>query len=134
MLISWNDDFALGYDIIDAGHHLVIEAVNRINEAEENECGRAVAREMLAVVEDHFKRQFAHEEALMLLSRSVSMIAHKAEHQDALAMLAALRPQVDDPAHGVTMVLMNLVAFLNNHLRGSDVDEFGSGHGYRRAA
>lgn len=123
MLVAWNDELSLGYDVIDSGHKLVIEAINRLNA-----CGAAEARHVVAtslrMLQDHLPKQFHHEETLMMIAGSPHLPAQRAEHSCFLAALKALNTSFDNGENVLNLLLLNLVAFLKGHLRGSDLEEF----------
>ncbi len=135
MLVYWEDNIhALGYDVIDAGHRLMIDVINRLNTYDRKRGERDVVGESLAGLERQMARQFHHEEAVMVLSRSQRLAEHRRAHGRFLDTLAALRHRHEAGEDVVALVLVNLVAFLTSHLRGDDVDEFTATRVGRRAA
>lgn len=126
MWVHWRDDaHALGYEVIDAGHRLMVDAINRLDTFDRANGERDLVGECLAGLERQMARQFHHEEAVMMLSRSPRLADHQRAHDRFMEALATLRRR---HAHGedvVALVLVNLVAFLSSHLRGDDVEEFG---------
>ncbi|HSV29951.1 MAG TPA: hemerythrin domain-containing protein [Candidatus Omnitrophota bacterium] len=124
MLVAWNDEHALGYDVIDAGHRLVIDAINRLNQCTGHHADRPVVGEVLQMLDGQLARQFHHEEALMMVSRSRRLEAQRHEHRRMMDTLAHLRASFEAGQQVSSLLLLNLVAFLKSHLRGSDVEEF----------
>lgn len=134
MLAIWKDEYGLGYNIIDSGHRLVIEAINRLNQAGTPDQGRMVVAQMLPALEGHLIRQFEHEGAMMRLARSPAQIEHEAEHLRLLTVLAVLSECHQRGGEAADLLLLNLVCFLAAHLRGTDADTFACENGQCRAA
>lgn len=124
MLISWNDDeHSLGFEVIDAGHRLVVDCINRLNACDH----RAASRETATVLRQltaQLARQFHHEEAVMMLSRSPHLAEQRTAHHRMMATLAHLADRHRSGESVRALLLLNLVAFLGSHLRGADVEEF----------
>jgi hemerythrin-like metal-binding protein len=124
MLISWDECHTLGNDIIDRGHHLMIEAVNCLNAATSLEQSRRQIDRWLPLVTAQLARQFEHEAAVMAVTRMPGREEHEAEHAaflDVLTMLAEDHARGEDVS---AVLLLNLVCFLGAHLRGMDHDAF----------
>ena len=124
MLVSWDENHTLGNDIIDRGHHLVIEAVNCLNAAVTSADAHTVTGRWLPVLSTELTRQFEHEAALMTLSRHAARAEHEAEHAKFLEVLATLSADFARGEDVSNVLLMNLVCFLGSHLRGTDHDTF----------
>ncbi|MEW5727773.1 MAG: hemerythrin domain-containing protein [Pseudomonadota bacterium] len=126
MLVHWRDDaHALGYDVIDTGHRLMVDAINRLNAFDRANGERDVVGECLADLERQMARQFHHEEAVMMLSRSPRLAEQQRAHDRFMEVLATLHRRHDHGEDVVALLLVNLVAFLSSHLRGDDMEEFG---------
>lgn len=126
MLVSWNDRYASGIDIIDTGHGLVIEAINALNETTTARNGRAVAGCMLPALRRHLAGQFTAEEALMAGLPADQRVSHRAEHAHLSETLDFLQNQHDAGADVSGPLLLNLVCFLVSHLRASDAECYAS--------
>lgn len=133
MLVEWNDEFALGDEVIDAGHRLVIEAINRLNAATTPAESAAVVARMLPALSNHLARQFEHESRLMA-HRGHAAAEHEAEHRRLLHVLAVIEQGRDAGAEMSAALLLNLVCFLATHLRGTDGDTFAPALPQRKAA
>jgi hemerythrin-like metal-binding protein len=124
MLVSWNDHDTLGNDIVDRGHHLVIEAINCLNAAiSPSDCHAATSR-WLPVLTTELTRQFGHEAAVMTMSRHCARAEHEAEHARFMDVLATLAEDFAKGEDVSAVLLLNLVCFLGSHLRGTDHDTF----------
>lgn len=118
MLVSWDGDHATGYDFVDDGQRLIIEAINRLNAATTPCQCDAVVDQMLTVLIQTLTRQFGHEDALLMRTPSPENDAHAAEHRNFLTTLNALKNTQGDDVP--VMLLLSLIAFLAQHLRGTD--------------
>lgn len=124
MLVVWNSDDTLGYDIVDNGHRLVIETVNRLNAATAPAQCRGVVDQMLAVLGDHLTRQFQQEDARLTQSRWSGRDSHTTEHREMLTVLNQLSQAHAQGDEVADILLLNLVSFLGHHLRGTDRADF----------
>lgn len=122
MLVSWNDHFALDIDIVDAGHGLVIEAINQLNEAATPADSTRVAAAMLPQLRRHLGAQFEAEAALLAGLRADRHAEHEAEHRRLLDVLDTLATA--QPPDMAGALLLNLVCFLVSHLRATDADTY----------
>lgn len=134
MLVSWNDHFALGIDIIDSGHALVIEAINQLNEATNPAESERVARHMLPLLQRQLDGQFAAEGRLLAqLPATTERARHETEHRQLLSALDAISRAQSEGADSAGILLLNLVCFLVSHLRATDGDTYAASR-FRAAA
>lgn len=134
MLVSWNDHFALGIDIIDSGHALVIEAINQLNEATTSAESERVARHMLPLLQRQLDSQFAAEGHLLAqLPATTERARHETEHRQLLSALDAIGRAQSEGAESAGILLLNLVCFLVSHLRATDGDTYAASR-FRAAA
>lgn len=124
MLISWNDHFALGIDVIDAGHALVIEVINQLNEATLPAESERVATHMLPLLQRQLDLQFEAEARLLAQLPPATRAPHETEHRQLLGTLAALSRAQSEGAEIAGLLLLNLVCFLVSHLRAADGDTY----------
>lgn len=124
MLVSWNDHFALGIDIVDSGHGLVIESINELNDATTPADSRAVTGRMLPLLLGHLREQFAAEESLLAGQPADLRANHQDEHRRILDTLAFLQRAHDGGNDVSGPLLLNLVCFLVSHLRATDGDSY----------
>lgn len=124
MLISWNDHFALSIDVIDAGHGLVIEAINQLNEATTPADSAAVTGRMLPLLLRTLPRQFAAESSLLAGLPAELRALHEDEHRRLLDTLEYLHRAHMGGGDASGPLLLNLVCFLVSHLRATDVDSY----------
>ena len=122
MSVVWKEEYALGYELIDAGHRLVVEAINRLDDA----CTGDRVREILDMLDAQLGPQFQHEEALMMVSRSDRLEEQRLQHRRLLDTLGRLRERCEAGERIEHLLKLNLAAFVHSHLRGTDVEEFGA--------
>ncbi|MBR9971667.1 bacteriohemerythrin [Magnetospirillum sulfuroxidans] len=125
MLVTWDDDYGLGYKVVDEGHALVIDAINRLNVATSRAHRDGEVAGLLPVLHHRLSQQFAEEEALLRLLNSANLAEHMDEHARFLSVLAHIRQLFNDGQDVASVLLLNLVCHLVSHLRGTDWDEFG---------
>lgn len=133
MLVTWNDDYSLGYKAVDEGHALVIDAINRLNMATSRAHRDGEVAGLLPVLERRLSQQFSEEESLLRLLDSPNLSEHMAEHERFLSVLEHIRTLFNQGQDVASVLMLNLVCHLVSHLRGTDWDEFG-GTAHRRAA
>ncbi|MCR6628847.1 MAG: hypothetical protein NVV74_01620 [Magnetospirillum sp.] len=134
MLIAWNDHFAVGIDTIDAGHALVIEAINQLNQAETPAASATVVDRMLPLLRTHFDEQFTAEDKLLQGAGAETRAEHEREHCRLLTVLDVIGQSHAGGGDMAGLLLLNLVCFLVSHLRGTDGDAFAAHRHSRRAA
>ncbi len=135
MLVTWDDAQALGHDDVDHSHHLVIEAINLINEPPPSSSGQEESRRLLPLLEQSLSSHFQAEEKALAASRGQAIMAtHRLEHDNFLNTLSALRREQDQGQDIAGLLLLNLVCFLMSHLRGTDLSNATPRPALRRAA
>ncbi|MGE4279779.1 MAG: bacteriohemerythrin [Magnetospirillum sp.] len=133
MLVTWNDDYNLGYRVVDDGHVLVIDAINRLNRATSRAHRDGEVAGLLPLLERQLTQQFAEEEAFLRLLGTLNFSEHKAEHDHFLSVLSHLRLLFNRGEDVASALMLNLVCHLVSHLRGTDWDEYGGGAKYLAA-
>lgn len=122
MLVSWNDHFSLGIEIVDSGHGLVIETINLLNDATTPADSATVTARMLPLLRLHLRQQFAAEQTLLAGLEAETRRQHEDEHRNILDTLDFLQQGHDGGADVSGPLLLNLVCFLVSHLRATDGD------------
>ena len=95
MLVTWNDDYSLGYRVVDDGHALVIDAINRLNRAASRAHRDGEVAGLLPLLQPELARQFAEEESFLRLLGSTNLAEHKDEHDRFLSVLDHVRALFD---------------------------------------
>lgn len=124
MLVAWCHEHSLGYRIVDDGHRLVVDCVNRLDRARSRAENDGEVAGLLPVLHAHLTEQFEHEETLMRLTGSAHLAEHAAEHARMLEVLATIRDAFTRGTSVSGLLMLNLVCFLVSHLRGTDFAQF----------
>lgn len=127
MLVTWNDDYSLGYRVVDDGHALVIDAINRLNQATSRAHRDGEVAGLLPLLQRELARQFAEEESFLRLLGTRNLAEHKDEHDRFLSVLDHIRALFEQGEDVAGALMLNLVCHLVSHLRGTDWDEYGCG-------
>lgn len=134
MLVTWNDDYTLGYRVVDEGHALVIDAINRLNATTSRANRDGEVAGLLPVLEKRLTQQFADEESLLRLLGATDLAEHMEEHAHVLSVLAHIRKLFNQGEDVANVLMLNLVCLLVSHLRGTDWDAFAGARVQRYAA
>lgn len=124
MLVAWTEEQTLGYRIVDEGHRLVVDCINRLDRAHSRAENDGEVAGLLPVLEAHLVEQFQHEEALMRLTNAPGLTEHATEHARILEVLATIRDAFARGSSVAGVLMLNLVCFLVSHLRGTDFEDF----------
>ena len=123
----WTDDLSVGNELIDEQHKKLIEHLNSLTTAvEEQQGGRKVA-DTLGFLIDYTDYHFSMEERNMATNNYPGFEAHKAKHNEFKSILNKMETEYveDGPtpilAESIDTLLMN---WLLKHIRVVDV-EFG---------
>lgn len=134
MLVSWNNHFTVGIDVIDAGHGLVIEAINLLNDATTPADSRKVTERMLPLLVQQLGEQFREETQLLAGAAADVRDQHEAEHRRMLEVLEVMQRTHRDGGDASGPLLLNLVCFLVSHLRATDGDSYAPNRFHKVAA
>lgn len=134
MLVSWNDHFTVGIDVIDAGHGLVIEAINLLNDATTPADSGKVTERMLPLLVEHLREQFRAEAQLLAGMAAELRAQHETEHRRMLEVLNTLLRSHRQGSEVAGPLLLNLVCFLVSHLRATDSDSYAPDRFHKVAA
>lgn len=123
VLITWQDSYSVGVELIDNDHKLLVSLINQLNDASEGGQGRDVVGSVLNVLVEYTNSHFSREEMLMAKGGYPDLVAHQSHHR-------ALSKQVHEMVeryrgdHGAAVdreVLTFLRDWLTNHILGVDM-------------
>lgn len=118
--MEWNDSFCTGISEFDNHHKKMVELVNKLYEAINDDTKDYSATEALKSLVLYTKAHFASEEQMMKLYDYQHYTLHKMEHNGLLLQLADTQK---DLANG-TASTVNVMPFLKNwlilHIMGDD--------------
>ncbi len=123
--IKWTDDLSVGVELIDDQHKMLIEHLNNLTKAVEQQHGASEMTETLSFLIDYTDFHFSMEERNMAAHGYPEFEAHKAKHDEFKAVLADMEVQYRDD--GPTAILAEsiddlLVSWLLKHIRVVDVE------------
>lgn len=115
-LITWQDSYSVGVELIDNDHKLLVSLINQLSESIESQQGREVAGSVLNVLEEYTASHFGREELLMEKGGYPDLAPHRVEHEK---LKAQVRDVVSRYHAGDTEQLdREVLAFLRNWLTG----------------
>ncbi|MBI2390709.1 MAG: bacteriohemerythrin [Deltaproteobacteria bacterium] len=121
--VAWRDEFTLGYEPIDAQHHELLAAFNRLAPGLVAGDTDGV-REVFAFLERYVDKHFGLEERLMARHAYPLMAEHVREHRSFVEHFERLRRQVESGRHEhpflVFLVQIFLIDWFANHSTGTD--------------
>ena len=126
--VKWTDDLSVGVELIDDQHKMLIEHLNNLTKAVEQQHGPNEVPDTLSFLIDYTDFHFSMEERNMEAHGYPEFEAHKAKHDEFKAILADMENEFRDD--GPTAILAEsidtlLVNWLLKHIRVVDV-EFGA--------
>ncbi len=120
--IAWSDVLSVGNDEIDEDHHRLIELFNMLNhsvsEGEDPEYLAAILDELINCTIWHF----SHEERLMIKYGYEGLAEHRAEHQELIESVKALKQKILQAGNQVPEEdLEDLEHWLTGHILATDM-------------
>ena len=121
-VLPWRDEFTLGHATVDAQHHELVDAMNRLTPL--LHAGDASGVEgTLAFLDEYVRGHFGTEEALMARHGYPFTAEHLREHENFVAFLRRLAGQVAagrPRLHLVFQIQIFLLDWFANHSTGTD--------------
>lgn len=97
-IISWDEKYSIGIEMIDAQHQKLFEYLNFYYESllacQENGVANDVIKSMLNSLVDYAKYHFAEEEKVMNSIKGVDFSVHFEEHKDFCSKVASFKAKV----------------------------------------
>jgi len=122
MGIQWTEELSVGNPSLDTDHKLLLDLVNRLDEAIESGRGREEVGTVLNSLLDYTAYHFAREEALMSASGYPDVATHAHTHQVLRLQVSHIRDRFvanPDSIHD-REVLSFLKNWLTSHILGRD--------------
>ena len=94
MVFDWTEDLSLDIDVIDLQHKAIVQQLNRLADALENDRNKDELRNLVNSLEDSIFKHFAEEERLMKQFNYPGFLEHREIHADFVRELASLRSQI----------------------------------------
>ena len=112
-IITWNDEFSVGIQLIDDQHKRLIEIINELHDAMGKGEGAKAQAHILAELVDYTAAHFKEEEKLFDLYDYPEKFAHKAVHDKLTQQVIDFQKDYENGKTIISLVLMN---FLKNWL------------------
>ena len=95
-LITWRDEFCLGNDAVDHEHREMIELINDLDDAMQDEASHATVSRTLGDIYARISAHFALEEKMMRDAAYAEYTPHKQDHEALLDGLLDVIDSVDE--------------------------------------
>lgn len=123
ILLSWQDDYAVGVPLIDAEHRYLFDLINEFHDRHTSGGTRGqvlvVLNRLIAYAENHFQ----HEEALMTENGYPRLASHQALHEQMYASVFVLNERLALETSKVDAeTLRFLKTWLLDHILKEDMD------------
>lgn len=121
-VVAWNDAMGVGNSVLDSDHRILIDLLNQLHDATETGQSREVVGSVLGVLVEYVEHHFRREEAMMAAVGVPGMEAHRRQHLDLEARVAALRDRYQAGERGALDedVVTLLKRWLTEHIMVSD--------------
>lgn len=120
-LINWSPMLAVGVQEIDDQHKVLVELVNKLNDAMHAGQGKAALQGVLNELVRYTQYHFGTEERLMARHGYAAAAGHKGEHQKFIAEVSAFKKKFDSGNAMISSEIMNFLRdWLARHILGSD--------------
>ena len=112
-LIEWNEDtFAVGVELIDNQHEMLVHLINKLADAVESHREDHVLESIFAQLQDYTKYHFDTEETYFFRLNNSDTTLHIKQHN---AFIEQLK-QFSKNNHDLTLISTELLSFLSNWL------------------
>jgi hemerythrin len=121
-IINWTEELSVGTDTIDADHKVLIEMINRLDEAIKTKEPHGTVNRVLGELLDYTGYHFDREEALMKAANYPDLDAHIRTHGTLKAQVADIRNRYERNPNSIheREVLAFLKNWLTAHILGRD--------------
>lgn len=121
-LITWQDSYSVGVEMIDADHQLLVSLINQLDDAMNEGGGRDTVGSVLNVLLEYTETHFGREELLMEKGSYPELAPHKREHSKLTGQVRQIveRWHGGDDASLDAEVLDFLKTWLTGHILGVD--------------
>lgn len=121
-LITWQDSYSVGVELIDSDHQLLVSLINQLDDAMKEGGGRDTVGSVLNVLLEYTETHFGREELLMEKAGYPELTPHRREH---VKLTTQVRQIVDrfnggDSSSLDAEVLDFLKTWLTGHILGVD--------------
>ncbi|MFA7431743.1 MAG: bacteriohemerythrin [Rhodospirillaceae bacterium] len=123
-LITWQDSYSVGVELIDNDHKLLVSLINQLNDAAEGGQGRDVVGSVLNVLIEYTEGHFSREELLMEKGGYPDLDAHRKHHRKLTTKVREMIAQYHDGRLSTLDrdILDFLKGWLTGHILGVDME------------
>ena len=111
-IVKWSSQYSLGLDEIDEQHKSLLDLINKIWQSIVDRSDQKATLNLVEELETYTLAHFAAEETFMRVTRYPDFDAHKKEHQNFVARIAAEKKR----AQLIGSLSLDLVHFLRDWL------------------
>ena len=120
-LIDWRDEFSVGVESVDHEHRGLIELINELDEAMQQDIQHATVVSSLGEIYAQVASHFALEEKIMRDARYANLAAHKEDHELLLDELLDTIDSVDEKgSYDRHALAQGLDRWFSDHFRTHD--------------
>lgn len=121
-LITWQDSYSVGVELIDADHQLLVSLINQLDDAMTSGAGADTVGSVLNVLIEYTETHFGREELLMEKGGYPELEPHKREHAKLTAKVREIVEQYNAGNVGRLdhEVMDFLKTWLTGHILGVD--------------
>jgi len=115
--VKWRDQYNVGVDLIDEDHQKLMNLINKLKMAVGYHTGERFEKQAMEELAEWTKTHFAREEKLMVRHNYPGYEAHKKQHDDMLARVAASIEDYDQRGHDALLDVAPMARdWLVNHI------------------
>lgn len=121
-LITWQDSYSVGVELIDADHQLLVSLINQLDDAMSAGAGADTVGSVLNVLIEYTETHFGREELLMEKGGYPELAPHKREHTKLTGQVRQIvdRYNAGDTGSVDNEVMDFLKTWLTGHILGVD--------------
>lgn len=121
-LITWQDAYSVGVELLDDDHRLLVSLINQLEESTSSEDDENVTGSVLSVLVEYTKSHFAREELMMKKAGYPALDDHLLEHQKLSQQVQEVLTRYRAGEHDSLNndVLIFLRSWLMGHILGVD--------------
>lgn len=123
MAINWNDDLAVGNELIDRQHREFIETFNQLLGACKAHTGKEAVPRVMRYLDDYLSFHFREEEHLMRATAYPQMAEHVAQHSGFIARVRELQREYQETGASLQVITHlndTLLQWFLQHIRSYD--------------
>ena len=120
-LIQWSEDLAIGFDLIDKQHKVLVDMINELYDAMMEIKGQEALRKVVNRMVEYATIHFMVEEKWMSEFNFEGFAEHKKIHEDFTQKAVDLKTQLSEEGFVLSLEVLNFLRdWLINHIKGTD--------------